>query len=105
MRYVEVLSQEEEVQLQAILHTSDKHRTRVRAQAILLSPKGYKLKVIADICQVNRDTVSQWLRRWEQDKMDSLSDATRCGRPSRLSEDEKKRYWPMQIRPLGKSSN
>lgn len=95
MRYVAALSPEEEMQLQTILHDSDKHRIRMRAQAILLSHKGYKLKVIADICQVNRDTVSQWLSRWEQDKVDSLSDAARSGRPGCLSEGEKKLCWPM----------
>ena len=64
----------------------------MRAQALLLSHKGYKLKVIADICQVDRDTISHWFTGWEQHKMASLSDAQRLGRPSRLSEQEKKGY-------------
>ena len=62
----------------------------MRAQALLLSHKGYKLKAIADICQVDRDTVSQWFTRWEQSKVSGLSDGARSGRPSSLSEQEKK---------------
>ncbi len=90
MRYIASLQAEEVQQLQDILRVSEKHRERMRAQALLLSDKGYKLKVIADICQVDRDTVSHWFTGWEQHKMASLSDAERSGRPSRLNAQEKK---------------
>ena len=95
MRYIASLSQEEIQQLQTILHNSEKHRERMRAHAILLSHKGYKLKIIADICQVDRDTISQWFTRWEQHKLASLPDAARSGRPSQLNEQEKKAFWSM----------
>ncbi|MGB3588686.1 MAG: helix-turn-helix domain-containing protein [Tunicatimonas sp.] len=94
MRYIETLNPTEIQKLQTILHDGTKHRQRMRAQALLLSHKGYKLKLIADICQVDRDTISQWFRRWEQNKFASLSDAPRSGRPSSLTQREKKAYSP-----------
>ena len=37
------------------------HRVRQRAQAILLSARGYKIDQLADIFECDRDTISQWL--------------------------------------------
>ena len=95
MRFVETLNDEEVLQLQSILHDSDSYRKRMRAHAILLSNKDYKIKQIADICEVDRDTVSSWFTGWEKEKLASLSDAPRSGRPSSLNEQEKKDYCSM----------
>lgn len=92
MRFISSLSQEEINWLQNHIRTSSHHRERMRAQAILWSHKGYKLKTIADLCAVDRDTVSRWFTHWEQDKQASLSDAARSGRPAHLQQEEKKVY-------------
>ncbi|MDF9796233.1 hypothetical protein OKW21_001496 [Catalinimonas alkaloidigena] len=90
MRYIIPLTQEEREQLQTMLHDSVNHRKRIHAQALLLSHKGYELKINADICQVNRDTIGQWFTGWEKNKLTSLSDATHSGRPSSFDSQEKK---------------
>lgn len=95
MRYINPLTEEEVAQLQTVVHESSYHRERMRAQAILWSHKGYKIKVIADLCEVDRDTVSHWFSRWEKNKQAGLADAARSGRPDSLNEQEKKEYWSM----------
>ena len=95
MRFITSLSTEEQAQLQTLVHDGFNHRERIRAQAILWSHKGYKIKQIADLCEVDRDTVSRWLSRWEQQKHQGLKDALRSGRPTALTDQEKKASYLM----------
>lgn len=90
MRFVTSITPKEQEQLRALVHQGVHHRERIRAQAILWSHKGYKIKQIADLCEVDRDTVSRWLTRWEQDKQQGLQDVPRSGRPTILNSQEKK---------------
>lgn len=92
MRFISSLTQQEITLLQEYIRSSANHRERMRAQAILWSHKGYKLKTIADLCEVDRDTVSRWFTNWEQDKQASIADAARSGRPAHLQQEEKKDY-------------
>lgn len=90
MRFVTSLTEQEQAELRFLVHDSTNHRERIRAQAILWSHKGYKIKQIAELCEVDRDTVSRLLNRWEEDKQQGLQDAPRSGRPAVLSPGEKK---------------
>lgn len=94
MRYIE-LSTTEQKDLKAIADTSTDRRERTRAHALLLSAKGYYIEQLSDIFFVDRDTVARWLDRWQQSKrggapMSSLKDGQRSGRPSKLSDVQKK---------------
>ena len=62
----------------------------MRAHTILLSERRYSVDRIADIYQVDRDRVSQWLDWWEQYQFEGLDDDPRGGRPPKLNPDEKK---------------
>ena len=64
-------------------------RTRMRAHAVLLSERRYSLDQIADIYQVDRDRVSQWLEWWEAEHLEGLDDEPRSGRPPKLTEAER----------------
>jgi transposase len=57
----------------------------MRSQAILMSSDGWKLKEIALACRACRQTVSTWIRNWEEHGIDGLLDKSRCGRPCKLS--------------------
>lgn len=59
--------------------------TRRRVQGILLNNKGYKLKDIASIHNVRRQTVSCWIKAWESDGLAGLVDNYRDGRPKKLT--------------------
>jgi transposase len=47
------------------------------------------IKEIGKIYQVDRDTGSSWIAQWEQTGVESLYDKPRCGRPSKLTLEEK----------------
>jgi transposase len=46
------------------------------------------IKDIAKIYQIDRDTVSTWIRKWERDGPTSLHDQPRSGRPPKLTLEE-----------------
>lgn len=81
MKFVKKLKKQEEKQLKEILKTSSDHKKRQRAHAILLSARKHKIDMIAQIFDVDRDTVSEWINRWETIGIVGLSDAPRSGRP------------------------
>ncbi len=56
---------------------------------MLLSERRYSLEQIADISQVDRDRVSQWLEWWEAEQVAGLDDGPRRGRPPKLTESER----------------
>jgi len=61
---------------------------RIRAHALILSDKGYKVQEIADIHDVCRQSVSSWIRNWESEGLSGLLDKPRSGRPKEIKLDE-----------------
>lgn len=90
VKYVSPLTKRERGELSDILKNASSSRARTRAQAVLLSSRGYSMNCIADILQVGRDTVSSWIDAWERSGTDALYERPRSGRPAILTEDEKK---------------
>ena len=76
--------------LEKIRKTDHRYRVRDRAHALLMSNQGLKIKQIAAIFGVDRDTVSDWFRRWQEHGFEGLADAPGAGRPPKLNPDEKK---------------
>src|SRR5215813_4151434 len=85
------LTSEQRDQLKEILKSPASQRKRMRAHAILLSERHYSIDQIADLYQVDRDRVSQWLDWWEEFNFDGLEDDPRGGRPPKLHEEEQQR--------------
>jgi transposase len=88
-KFVKPLTTAQREQLQAIMKSAAPQRTRMRAHAVLLSERRYSLDQIADIYQVDRDRVSQWLEWWEAEHLDGLDDDPRSGRPPKLTDAER----------------
>jgi transposase len=88
-KFVKSLTTEQREQLSAIMKSAAPQRTRIRAHAVLLSERRYSLEQIADIYQVDRDRVSQWLEWWEAKQVAGLNDDPRSGRPPKLTEPER----------------
>jgi transposase len=63
-------------------------RARARAHSLILSAQGMTINAITKISQVDRDTVSTWIRKWEHDGPESLHDKPRSGRPPKLTPAE-----------------
>lgn len=87
-KYIKTLTAEEQQELRWIHKTDAASRRRMRAHVILLSFRRYSIDQIADIYEVDRDRVSQWLDWWEDSHFDGLDDNPRSGRPPKLSPEE-----------------
>jgi transposase len=88
-KFVKLLTTEQREQLSVLMKSAAPQRTRMRAHAVLLSERRYSLEQIADIYQVDRDRVSQWLEWWEAEQVAGLDDEPRSGRPPKLTESER----------------
>lgn len=90
-KFVKELSAQQRSKLQEIYKTDTRWRTRQRAQAILLSARGYSVDQLAALFEIDRDRVSQWLDWWNEYQFDGLDDDPRSGRPPTLDEKEQAR--------------
>lgn len=84
--------------LKQLMQTHPNHRVRMRAHAVLLSDRRYSIDQIADIFEVDRDTVRAWLARWDDDDTDGLEDDPRAGRPATLTTEEKEAALNLALR-------
>jgi len=83
MKYVKNLDAKSKISLHELIRTSTSFKVRQRAHAILLSSKKHKIDELSLIFEVDRDTISEWIRRWDEKGMEGLKDANRPGRPTR----------------------
>ena len=91
VRYVHPLTESQRHTLVAIMHHDATPRARVRVHGMLLSAQGRPINDMAQISQVDRDTVATWIPQWEQHEVVSLYDPPRSGRPPKLTREEKDR--------------
>ena len=95
MKYVKGLSEAERQTLLDASRHAPWPRFRQRAHAVLLSGKGYRLVQLADIFEVDRDTVSGWLEAWERNGLLGLHDRDHPGRPRKGTKDD--REWLLKV--------
>lgn len=88
-KFVNELSDERREELRELMKTAHE-QVRRRAHAVLLNSRGYSVDRIADIYEVDRDTVSNWLDRWNDDGASGLHDQEGRGRQPTLNEKEQK---------------
>jgi len=89
VKFVSPLTEEQINDLDIVIKESKKSQNRRRAQAILLSAKGYCIDEIAKIFGVHRNTISTWINKWEQTGISGLEDKHRSGHPFTLTDEEK----------------
>jgi transposase len=90
-KFVKELTDQQHTRLQEIYKTDAQWRTRQRAQAILLSARSYSVNQLADLFEIDRDRISQWLDWWDEYEFDGLADDPRSGRPALLRDEAKKK--------------
>jgi transposase len=61
---------------------------------LILSSRGYRIEALAEMFEIDRDTISAWLKRWEKRQANEsvisvLSDAQKSGRPSKITQTER----------------
>src|SRR5690242_8507788 len=86
--FITELKSEDKKKLTKIMRYDETPRVRMRAHSILLSWQGYSIDTIADIYQVHRNSVTGWIRDWQETGYESLSDNEKSGRPPILDEAE-----------------
>jgi len=86
MRFVAPLDPETKAQLQDLMKTHPVSQVRHRAHALLLSDQGFPINHLAEIFFVDRETITHWLNRWDQDGLDALENKPRPGRPRSIDE-------------------
>ena len=89
-KFVSDLSWQQRSDLDAIMAGTCNARTKRRAQAILLSARGYTIDEISAIVECHRVTVSRWIEQWHEQGMDGLLENVGRGRKKILSEEEEK---------------
>ena len=89
MKFVKNLTPQEKASLYDLMRKSMSFKVRQRAHCVLLSAKKHKIDQLSDIFDVDRDTISEWLNRWEVKGIAGLRDAHRSGRPRKKKVEEK----------------
>jgi transposase len=84
MKFVSALSDAQRASLEHVHRYGSAHRLRQRAQAVLLSAKGFTLEQLAAMCEVHPETVSGWLNQWQERGLDGLADAPKPGRRRKI---------------------
>ena len=83
-KFVPPLTEPDRAALERTWRRGASHRERQRAQAVLLSDRGYTLEQLADILCADRDAVSRWLDAWRERGHEGLAEAPRPGRPPKI---------------------
>lgn len=88
MKFVQPISEEVRITLQEMHMNHPTFRCRQRAQAILLSVRGFNIEELWSILDVRRDAISGWIDRWESEGLLGLYDRSRTGRPTIYTMEE-----------------
>ncbi len=89
-KFVRALTSSENDELRSIYKHHGSCSVRRRAQALLLSHRGFDVNTISTILDVHRNTVSRWIDQWNERQVDGILTCEGQGRPRIFSEDEEK---------------
>jgi hypothetical protein len=77
LKYVSPLTEKHRHALKALMKRDHSMRARMRAHCILLSADHFTLNEISRIYEIDRDTVSIWIDKWERYGIVGLKDKKR----------------------------
>lgn len=97
MRYI-TLNNNTIKKLQDILKTETRHKSRARAQALLLNNKGKKIPELVDILGVSQRTIYRWFDRFKEDDISTLHELKGRGRKPILKPKEHESIVKMHIK-------
>jgi transposase len=85
-RFVHKLTEQDLDRLKEFDKEVNDRRVHDRVRATLLSHRGYNVRKIAEVLDVNHRFISNWLDRYEREGVTGLLDRPRSGRPSRVTQ-------------------
>lgn len=74
-------------------------RTYTRLMAIKALAMGFSHEQVAALFGVNEDSVSRWVRRFNERGIDGLTEGPRSGRPPRIKADRTQEYRELVLHP------
>jgi transposase len=80
MRYIKELDEKIIKELEQIVKEDKRHKSRYRAQAILLSNKGKSVNELADIFGCKIRTIYRWFDRFDAQKVEAVFELKGRGR-------------------------
>lgn len=99
MRYIH-LKQETIKHLQEVIKTDQKYKSRMRAQALLLSNQGKKVTEIVKIIGYSQRTLYRWFDRFHQDNINTVHELVGRGRKAKLTVARHEASIKMHIKKL-----
>jgi len=106
MKYVLPLTEKEKETLKQMYKNHRSSKVRMRAQSILLSDKEFSIQTMSQIYEHNRQTISSWLDRWEEQGLAGLYDKPGNGRHRIFTEIEEEKVcqylqsYPREIKKV-----
>ncbi len=86
-------------ELETAAKASSVQRSYVRLMAIKALIMGLPHKQVAALFGVNEDSVSRWVRRFNQRGIDGLTEGPRSGRPPKISGEQAYEYSKLVLHP------
>ena len=99
MRFIE-LKQDVVVQLQEIIKTDKRHKSRMRATALLMSNQGKKITEIVETIGYSQRTLYRWFDRFYQDNINTVHELEGRGRKPKLTRIEHEASVKVHIKKL-----
>ena len=99
MRYI-TLNEHIIKELQEIVKTDIRHKSRIRAQALLLSNQGKKIPELVKILGSSQRTIYRWFDRFNQDNINTLHELAGRGRKPHLNRKEHENSVKMHIKKV-----
>jgi len=99
MRFI-TLNEETITQLKEIVKTDKRHKSRLRAQALLLNNQGKKIPELVEILGVSQRTIYRWFDRFNSDNIQTIHELPGRGRKSLLNLREHESLVKMYIKKV-----
>ena len=81
------LSSKSREEVESFINNSEHSRDKIRGQIVLYASQGKSNKEIAELLNINEETVSHWRRSFIQSGVEGLKDKTHSGRPNSIKYD------------------
>lgn len=86
-------------ELETAMRATPKQRSFIRMQAIRALIVGFDHHSVATLFQVHRDTITHWIRRFNEGGIDGLIERPRSGRPRKISPEQSEQYRQLVEQP------
>ena len=87
------------VELVTAAKASPVQRSYIRLMAIKALAMGLTHEQVATLFEVNEDSVSRWVRRFNERGIDGLTEGYRSGRPPKISGERSDEYSKLVLHP------